>query len=75
MQITDCGDDPLHDCPGLALREELLPDNLVEELAAAHVVEDEADLVAGLEHVAQGDHILKVEAIIIVASISLIFGC
>ena len=40
------GDDLFEDGPGLALREELLPHDLVQQLAAAHELEHEAHLEA-----------------------------
>ena len=47
MEVADRGDDPLEDGPGLPLGEELLPHDLVQQLAAAHQLEHEAHLFVG----------------------------
>ena len=57
VEVVDGGGDALHDGLGLALGEELLPEDLVEEFAAPHEVEHEEDLVRGLEEVPQGDDV------------------
>ena len=47
----------VHHGPGLALREELLPEDFVQKLSASHQLEDEEDLVLLLEHVPQADDV------------------
>ena len=57
MQILDYVRDFLHDGPSLALREEFLSEDFVQQLSAAHQLEHEVDLVLLLEHVPQTDNV------------------
>ena len=47
VEEADGGDDLLEDGPGLPLREELLPHDLVQQLAAPHELEHQAHLIEG----------------------------
>ena len=57
MQILDYVRDFLHDGSRLPFREEFLPEDFVQQLAASHQLEHEVDLVLLLEHVPQADYV------------------
>ena len=47
VEEPDGGDDLLEDGPGLPLREELLPHDLVQQLAATHELKHQENLMVG----------------------------
>lgn len=57
MQVPHRRGHLLHDGPGLALREELLAKDLVQEFPPAHEVEHQVDMLLRLEDVPETDDV------------------